>query len=234
MNPGNPQLPLAIGLREDASFARFLPGANEALLPMLGDLAAGRAGGLHMLVWGAARCGRTHLLQATCRAAREAGRDCLYVPLDGSLEVAPALLEDLGQLPLVVLDDVDRVLAVPGWPEALFRLFNEVHDAGGSLLLSAGAPPRQLDVALADLATRLSRCVVMEVQALDGDAALELFCRRATERGLEITDEVRGFLERRAPRAVPELLDLLDRLDRAALAAQRRLTVPFVKQTFGW
>ena len=43
-------------------------------------------------------------------------------------------------------------------------------------------------------------------------------------------EEVAGYLLRRSPRDMTALFALLDMLDQASLAAQRKLTVPFVKE----
>jgi len=58
-------------------------------------------------------------------------------------------------------------------------------------------------------------------------AALRL---RAAARGFELPVGTARYLLRRCPREAPSLFALLDRLDRASLAARRRLTVPFVRQ----
>ena len=52
---------------------------------------------------------------------------------------------------------------------------------------------------------------------------------RAARRGLELDDAVLDYLLRRVDRDLGSLTALLDRLDRASLAAQRRITVPFLK-----
>jgi DnaA family protein len=57
-------------------------------------------------------------------------------------------------------------------------------------------------------------------------AALQL---RAQWRGLELSHEAAGFLLRRVTREAAALFELLDVADQAALAAQRKLTVPFLK-----
>lgn len=234
MNNPQAQLPLDIRLPEDGCFERFVAGGNEQLLTLLRDFPVAGSAAHPLLLWGARGCGKTHLLQAACRDVAAAGSRYVYLPLDGSLSLAPEVLQDLGHLPLVVLDDLDRRVPDAAWSEALFRLFNEVQDAGGRLLLSARQPPRGLVTPLADLATRLARCLVVEVSPLGGEDALLLFRRRAEERGLQVGDEVAGYLMRRGPRETGALLGLLDQLDRAALAAQRRLTVPFIKETLGW
>jgi DnaA family protein len=58
---------------------------------------------------------------------------------------------------------------------------------------------------------------------------LQILTLRAHERGLDLPDDTAQYLLRRCPRDLPGLMALLERLDSAALSAQRRLTVPFVK-----
>ena len=53
---------------------------------------------------------------------------------------------------------------------------------------------------------------------------------RAARRGLQIDAAAIDWLLRRAGRDLAGLTALLDRLDRASLAAQRRVTVPFLRQ----
>ena len=67
------------------------------------------------------------------------------------------------------------------------------------------------------------------MRPLNDDQKCEALQRRATWRGLELPDETARFLLTRCERTTGHLFRLLDRLDRAALARQRRLTVPFVR-----
>ncbi|MGU2568375.1 HdaA/DnaA family protein, partial [Pseudomonas aeruginosa] len=52
--------------------------------------------------------------------------------------------------------------------------------------------------------------------------------------GLHLTDEVGRFILNRGSRSMNSLFDLLEQLDRASLQAQRKLTIPFLKETLGW
>ena len=52
----------------------------------------------------------------------------------------------------------------------------------------------------------------------------------ARDRGFDLSDEVVGFLMRRVDRSLPELLAVLEKIDRASLSASRRVTVQFVKE----
>jgi DnaA family protein len=62
----------------------------------------------------------------------------------------------------------------------------------------------------------------------DKQAALML---QAQSRGLQLTEEVAQYLLRRHGRDMPQLMQILQQLDAASLEAQRKLTVPFVRQT---
>ncbi|MOA27048.1 DnaA regulatory inactivator Hda [compost metagenome] len=57
---------------------------------------------------------------------------------------------------------------------------------------------------------------------------------RASRRGLHLTDEVGRFILTRGSRSMNSLFDLLEQLDHASLQAQRKLTIPFLKETLGW
>ena len=64
---------------------------------------------------------------------------------------------------------------------------------------------------------------------LDDDAKLEVLGRRAGQLGFELPEETGRYLLTRSQRGLADLLELLDGVDRAALAAQRRVTVPFLR-----
>ena len=53
-------------------------------------------------------------------------------------------------------------------------------------------------------------------------------------RGLQMSDEVGRFILTRGERSMSALFELLERLDQASLQAQRKLTIPFLKETLGW
>jgi len=56
---------------------------------------------------------------------------------------------------------------------------------------------------------------------------------RAQRRGLALDEAALEWLLRRVGRDLAGLTALLDQLDRASLAAQRRITVPFLRMTLG-
>lgn len=212
------QLPLAVQLRESASFESYYPGPNAEALLALQSLAP------PVLLYGPTGSGRTHLLQAAARQHRAA-----YLPLAELAEHGPALLEGLESAPAVCIDDLDRVSADRDWCIALLRLVDQLRTRSAGYVFAADAPPERMDLALPDLRTRLGACSRFGLKPLSDEERRELLRERAKARGLELPDEVGRWLLNHRARDIPALLESLEQLDRAALAAKRRLTLPFVQ-----
>ena len=144
------------------------------------------------------------------------------------------MLEGLERADLVCLDDVDALAGAQEWEQAVFALYNGLREHGGRLLAAGPVPPAALPLELEDLRTRLAWGLVYQLQPLDDEDKLRGLQQRARERGLELPDAVARYLLQRCRRDMASLLHCLDELDRASLAAQRRLTIPFVKEVMAW
>jgi DnaA family protein len=53
---------------------------------------------------------------------------------------------------------------------------------------------------------------------------------RAARRGLDLSEEAALYLVHRLPRDLHSLFAVLDQLDEASMVAQRRLTIPFLRE----
>jgi ATPase involved in DNA replication initiation len=91
------------------------------------------------------------------------------------------------------------------------------------------APPSQLGLQLPDLRSRLGACTQFSLKPLDDDERRAVLKAQAIARGIELDDSVLDWLFARYARDLGALLDLLDRVDVASLAAQRRITIPFLR-----
>ncbi|OGI53963.1 MAG: DnaA regulatory inactivator Hda [Candidatus Muproteobacteria bacterium RIFCSPHIGHO2_02_FULL_60_13] len=230
----NHQLSLNLRLKDASSFGNFHPGPNREALERLRAAVVtaatrDKASEPLMFLWGAEGSGKTHLLQAACRLAQELGMAPVYVPLADVVELTPSLLEGVEAAPLVCLDDVERAANRPEWEAALFSLVERLRTAGGMLVIGAIAPPDRLGLRLPDLVSRLAWGATYALQPLDDTQKLEAVRLRAQHRGFEMPEDVARYIPSRYPRDMRSLFGLLDRIDQASLAQQRRVTIPFLR-----
>ncbi len=219
------QLVLPLRLADHAVFDSFFAVGNEVLVATLIETTAG-PGGHGCWLWGAPATGKTHLLQATCDRA---GDTSVYIPLSVFRDAGPDILEGLAARQIVCIDDVDAVAGDADWEAALFDLCNQVSDSGGQLVLSARSTPRESSFELADLRSRLSRLPIFHLRPLDDEQRVAALQLRAQHRGFELPGETARYLLKRSKRDMASLFDVLDKLDLESLRAQRRLTIPFVR-----
>lgn len=222
------QLPLGLGLKDNATFDSFCVGNNEQVLLNLRHLLQG-TGEKTIYLWGEQGVGRTHLLQACCHALDAASRSAVYLPLADYEQLSPDMLEGMEHMDLVCLDNINAVIGQRPWEEAIFHLYNRMNQVESCLLIAADVVPAQLPCMMPDLRSRLSQSLVLHVESLDDDQKLAALQLRARGRGLDLSDEVGHYLLRRYPRNMAVLFEALEKLDEASLVMQRRLTIPFVK-----
>jgi DnaA family protein len=220
------QLTLGVRLRANAVFASFSPGANAELLSALHG-----SNRDPIWLWGNRGCGKTHLLQAVCAEASQTagGATAAYFPLDRSVALPPQALAGFENCRVLCVDDVDAVAGDLDWEQALFRLFNEAFELHTRMIFAARAAPRHIDWRLDDWRSRAAACIVYQVRELDEAGRAEALRLRAAQRGLQLPAETLDYLLKRMPRDLRSLFDILDELDEASLVAQRRLTIPFIR-----
>jgi len=221
------QLPLGVRIPDRAVFATFLPAANAEAVQHLHRVARGETRGITWLC-GPQGTGKSHLLQAICveaSAASPAG----YFPLAQLLPLGAGVLEGLPNLDCICCDDLERVAGRSDWERALFNLFREIEERGARLVASAAAPPALLPWALPDLGSRFAASAIFQLRPLDETSQIAALQQHAQVRGFELPEDTARWLQRRYPRDMRSLHQLLDTLDEAALVAQRRLTIPFIR-----
>lgn len=149
------QLPLDIHLRDDAVFTSFYPGVNREAFFAIQKLVSEKAktgteadietpikinpeikkninkeieAETFIYLWGTNGVGKSHLLQAICHEAYEAGLPAVYIPLKNCRNMSVNMLDDLEKMSLICLDDIHCVAQNPIWEEALFHLYNRIRE----------------------------------------------------------------------------------------------------------
>lgn len=225
----NDQLVLAMPIYGQANLRDFCWRENPLLEKQI-YLALQEPSERFLYIWGQAGCGKSYLLQACCQAASH-NKSSVYLPLSLLREWGPESIDSMEQHQFLAIDDIDAIAGDKEWEEALFHLYNRVRDNSQStLLIASNQAPITSMIQLADLQSRLSWGLVMQLQEMGDESKIGVLQQQAKKRGFQLPDSVACFLLNRCSRNMHHLYNILDKLDTASLAAQRKITIPFVKK----
>jgi chromosomal replication initiation ATPase DnaA len=173
-----------------------------------------------LLLHGPAGCGKTHLAHVW-----QAHAGAVYRSADG---LSPADVPGLADSAAVVLDDAERAAERP-----LLHLFNVIGERRGHLLLTAALPPSRWTIALPDLRSRLLAIPTIAVLPPDDGLIGAILVKLFADRQILVAEDVLTYLLSRIDRSFAAAGSVVELLDRAALAAGRRITVPLARQVLG-
>lgn len=152
-------------------------------------------------------------------------------------ESGAVLLERLDDLPPegahVVIDQLERLL--PGDPvaqERLFHLHNHLAAKAGRLLLLSRKVPRDLEITLPDLLSRLEATPSLSLLPPDDVLFASVLVKHFADRQLHAPQSVVDYLLARAPRDLGAAARLVDVIDRLALQRGVGITRPLAAEAF--
>lgn len=174
---------------------------------------------------GEAGVGKTHLAHILAMHA-----DARFITAE-MLGHAPAdaLAEGAG---LLILDGLETVAERgEGAEAALAQLINYIRAQGRpALLLTAQQAPARIAWALPDVASRVSAAWQTRIAAPEDAVLLAMLRKAFTDRQLRISEEVIAYLARRIERSGHAVQWVVARLDRAALAQGKAVTLGLVRE----
>ncbi len=225
------QLPLDVALSDHSRFDNFYPHNHQHIITSLQAFLE-RPDETVLYLWGERGVGKSHLLQATREQAQAQGRSVLMLDGRSPQCAASSLMSTIEDGSFLCIDNLDNLLQTTAWQEAVFHVFNAMKASQGQVLVASQVSPRQLGIQLEDLRSRLAWGAVYQVHSLSDQDKVRVLQFRADLRGLKLTEDVATYLLNRMPRNMKDLFQVLVALDEASMAAQRAITIPFVKSVF--
>lgn len=221
MSASTEQLPLALNLKEVYRFDNFYFKQVE-LKHLLVSLELP-----FIYLWGSSGVGKSHLLMAV---AESSDKQVLYLSLADLVSTSsPQILDSIESIALFCVDDLDVIASLPEWQEALFHCFNRLQQSACQFLIAAQHNPATIALSLPDLRSRMGMAAVYQLDSLDDEDKQHALILQAKTRGLDLSLEVAQHLLRYQSRDMKVLMAHVQQLDKASMATQRRLTIPFVR-----
>ena len=140
------------------------------------------------------------------------------MPAEGLDESAVTILQ---RDKTMVIEDIDRGI---GNERALFHLLNLTREHGMHLLLTSSRAPGDLEIALPDLRSRLRALPVVRIEKPDAGLLRAVLVKLFNDRQLTVEPHVIGHVALHMEQSMAAAVQLVDEIDRRALAAHRKVT----------
>jgi len=167
-----------------------------------------------LVLYGPSGSGKTHLAHLWCERA-------------GAALIAGAAVADaapFGAAAAVAIDDAEWAAEEP-----LLHLYNSTLERRASLLLTMPAPPASLLLALPDLASRLRALPVAGIAPPDDALLAAVLVKHFADRQISVKPGVIAYLIARIERSFAAAASVAAKLDEAALAARRPITIKLAR-----
>jgi chromosomal replication initiator protein len=176
-----------------------------------------------LFVYGGSGLGKTHLLQAVCRAtlAKRPGANVVYVSceefVNGYISSVQAHRIDefrarYRQVDTLVVDDIHFLTAKSKSQDEFLYTFDALHNLGKQVVLSSDAHVKEIASLQSKLVTRFVSGLVARIQPPDFETRVAILRHKARKRGLKLTDEMFDEIARQVDRNVRELEGALKKI----------------------
>lgn len=189
----------------------FISGSNEQAVKLVE--AWPRWAGPVAVIAGPEGSGKTHL--ANVWRARSGAETFAATELGRTVESA------LGGARAIVIEDIDQGAIDE---HQAFHLLNLAREHGFDVLITARSQPGAWAISLPDLRSRLRSAALVTIKEPDEPLLGAVLVKLFADRQISVEPGVIGYLLRRMERSTAAAQELVNLLDRAALAERRRVT----------
>nr|WP_295463572.1 DnaA regulatory inactivator HdaA [Mesorhizobium sp.] len=170
---------------------------------------------------GPAGSGKSHLAAIWTEAAHASAAD--------PHRISPDAISMAASGGAVLVDGVEGGIDETG----LFHLINSAREGGGHVLLTSRRFPAAWGVRLPDLASRLKAATIVEIAEPDDLLLTAVVTKLFADRQVQVEPHVVSYIVNRIERSLSTAMNVVERLDQAALSRKTRITRGLAAEIIG-
>ena len=242
--PGIQKAEVDSQLNNAYTFERFIEGDCNRLARSASWAIAQEPGATSFnpfLIYGGVGLGKTHLIQAIGNYAKAHRKidTALYVSSERfTTEFVQAIQHNrisqfsmfYRQIDLLIVDDVQFFSGKEKTQEEFFHVFNELHQSGKQIVLSADRAPRDIHGIEERLLSRFGWGLSADVQPPELETRIAILQRKAEDDGIELPQAIIEFIAHNIKSNIRDLEGALIRLLAHATLHKRELDLPLAKE----
>ena len=230
--PGIKKLEIDPQLNKNYRFTNYIEGDCNRLARSAGIAIAKKPGGTAfnpLVIYGNVGLGKTHLAQAIGNGVKEnqPEKNVLFVT---SEKFANQFIQSIKNgaindfvnfyqmIDVLIVDDIQFFASKQKTQEIFFHIFNQLHQNGKQIILTADRAPKDLDGMDERMISRFKWGLSADVQAPDVETRIAILESKMTREGIELDDDVVEFICYNIKSNIRELEGVL-----VSLAAQSSL-----------
>lgn len=230
--PGIKKLEIDPQLNKNYRFTNYIEGDCNRLARSAGMAIAKKPGGTAfnpLVIYGNVGLGKTHLAQAIGNGVKETQpeKNVLFVT---SEKFANQFIQSIKNgaindfvnfyqmIDVLIVDDIQFFASKQKTQEIFFHIFNQLHQNGKQIILTADRAPKDLDGMDERMISRFKWGLSADVQAPDVETRIAILESKMSREGIELDDDVVEFICYNIKNNIRELEGVL-----VSLAAQSSL-----------
>jgi chromosomal replication initiator protein len=225
-------------LHPDYTFENFVVGPSNRLAHASCVAVSQSPGDTYnpLFVYGSSGLGKTHLLHAVCHEMRrKADKPAIrLLSCEAFVNQFIQAIEkgDLAgfqnrsrTVDALIIDDVQFLREREQSQEEFFHTFNALYSAGKQIILSADSPPGEIPSLEERLISRFNWGLVARIDPPSYETRIAIVQKKAHLRGLDVSDEVAGYVARKVHANIRELEGALTTLYAVSMTTGSKITL---------
>ncbi len=130
---------------------------------------------------------------------------------------------------LLAVDNLDAIAGDAEWEAFFYQVMNRCRDGDLRFLFAMKVKPDDLSARLDDFRSRLQWGLLLQLPSQGEVEIRNILAQRARLLGIDLSQEVIGYLMTHYSRDLSAQMAILRQLDETSLSHQRRITIPLIK-----